>query len=65
LEKFFTFPGKTAFAVKVSTVLNIDYLSFRIFEQLAIALKNRAALKIFTVLSMLLHSVFLNNLRLP
>jgi len=31
------------------TVLNIYLLSFRIFEQLALALKNRIALKYFTV----------------
>ena len=33
------------------TVLNIYFLLFRIFEQLALALQNRAALKIFTVLN--------------
>jgi len=32
------------------TVVNIYFLSFRIFEQLALALKNRVALKFFTVL---------------
>jgi len=32
------------------TVLNIYFLSFRIFEQLALALKNRVALKFFTLL---------------
>jgi len=32
------------------TVLNMYFLSFRIFEQLALALKNRVALKFFTVL---------------
>jgi len=32
------------------TVLNICFLSFRIFEQLALALKNRVALKFFTIL---------------
>jgi len=31
-------------------LLNAYFLSFRIFEQLALALKNRVALKIFTVL---------------
>jgi len=45
------------------TVLNIYFLSFRSFEQLA--LKNRVALKFFTVLCKLLHSGFLSNLRLP
>jgi len=32
--------------------LNIYFLSFRIFEQLALALKNRVALQFFTVLNM-------------
>jgi len=32
------------------TVLNIYFLLFRIFEQLALALKNRVALEFFTVL---------------
>jgi len=32
------------------TVLNMYFLSFRIFEQLALALKNRIALEFFTVL---------------
>jgi len=36
------------------TVLNIYVLSFRIFEQLMLALKNRVALKFFTVLKYLL-----------
>jgi len=31
-------------------MLNIYFLSFRIFEQLALALKNRVALEFFTVL---------------
>jgi len=30
--------------------LNMYFLSFRIFEQLALALKNRVALEFFTVL---------------
>ena len=34
------------------TVLNIYFLLFRIFEQLALALKNRIALEFFTVLNM-------------
>jgi len=46
-------------------VLNRYFLSFRIFEQLALALKNRDSPKFFTVLSTLLHSGFLSNLRLP
>jgi len=33
-------------------VLNIHFLSFRIFEQLALALKNRVALKFVTVWNM-------------
>jgi len=32
------------------TALNICFLSFRIFEHLALALKNRVDLKMFTVL---------------
>jgi len=47
------------------TVMNIYLLSFRIFEQVALALKNRVALKIFTVFNIFLHSVFLSKLRLP
>jgi len=39
-------------------------LSFRIFEQLALALKNRVALEFFTVLNIFYHSGFLSNLRL-
>jgi len=46
------------------TVLNIYFLSFRIFEQLALALKNRVDLKFFTVLKYFYHSGFLSNLRL-
>ena len=37
------------FALKFFTVLNILF-TFRIFEQLALALKHRVVLKIFTVL---------------
>jgi len=40
------------------------FSSFRIFEQLALALKNRVALKIFTV-NIFYHSGFWSNLRLP
>jgi len=36
------------------TVLNIYFLSFRSFEQLALALKNRVALEFFTVLKYIL-----------
>jgi len=47
----------------------IDYifLSFRIFEQLTLALKFRVTLKFFTVLNIYVfyHSRFLSNLRLP
>ena len=41
-------PWKTEFALKIFTVLNIHF-TFRIFEQLALALKNRVALQFFTV----------------
>jgi len=34
---------------------------FRIFEQLALALKNRVSLKFFTVLNIFCHSRFLSN----
>jgi len=37
-------------------LLNIYFLSFRIFEQLALTLKNRVALQFFTVLNMYLLS---------
>ena len=47
------------------TVLNIYFLSSRIFKQLALALKNRAALKFFTVWKCFYHSGFLSNLCLP
>ena len=43
----------------------IHFLPFRIFEHLALALKTEFALKIFTVLSILLHSGFLSNFLLP
>jgi len=46
-------------------VLNIFSLSFRIFEQLALALKNRVALKFFIMLKYFYHSGFLINVRLP
>ena len=39
-------PWKTECALKFFTVLNIYFLSFRIFEQLALALKNRVCLEI-------------------
>jgi len=44
--------------------LNIYFLSFRVFEQPAFALKNRVALTFFTVLKYFFHSGFLSNLRL-
>jgi len=37
---------------------------FRIFEQLALALNNRVALKFFTVLKYFYHSGFLSNFAL-
>jgi len=45
------------------TVLNIYFSSFRIFEQLALALKNRVALKFFTVLNVLFTFRIFNNFR--
>jgi len=36
------------------TVLNVYFLLFRIFEQLALALKHRVALEFFTVLKYIL-----------
>ena len=47
------------------TVLNMYFLLFRVFEQLAVALKNRGALEFFTVLKYFYHSRFLSNQRLP
>ena len=46
-------------------LLNAYFLSFRIFEQLALALKNRVALILFTVLKYFFYSGILSNLRLP
>jgi len=43
-------PCKTEFSQKFCTVLAIYFSSFRIFEQLALVLKNRFDLKLFTVL---------------
>ena len=41
------------------TVLNVYYVLFKIFEQLALALKNRFALEFFTVLKyVLLFRIF-------
>jgi len=47
------------------TVLNMYFLSFRIFEQLALDLKNRVAPEFSTVLKFFYHSGILSNLRLP
>jgi len=38
------------------------FLSFRIFEQIALALKNRVVPKCFAVWNILLHTEFLSNL---
>jgi len=47
------------------TVLNTYFLSFRIFEQLALALKNRVTLKLLTVLNVHFSSLrIVSNLRL-
>jgi len=44
----------------------LEYIfAFSIFEQLALALKNRFALKYLTVLKYFLSFRILNNLRLP
>jgi len=41
------------------------FLSFKMFEQLALTMKIRVALKIFTVLNIFYHSGYLSNLHLP
>jgi len=46
-------PWKTEGALIFFTVLNMYLLSFRIFEQLALALKNRVALEFFSVWNIL------------
>jgi len=58
-------PWKTEFALKIFIVLNI-FLSFRSFEQLALALKNRLCSE-FTALNIYFfyHSGFLSGWRLP
>jgi len=57
-------PWKTEFALKIFTALNIVF-TFRIFEQLVLALKNRVCPE-FTVLNIyILPFIILNNLRLP
>ena len=58
-------PWKTEFSLKFFTVPTTYFLSFRIFEQLALALKNRFDLKFFTVLKNFYHSGFLSHLCLP
>ena len=58
-------PWKTEGALIFFIVFNMYFLSIRIFEQLALALKNRVAQKFFAVWNILLHSEFLNNLLLP
>ena len=50
IENLFTLPWKTECAAKLSTALNKYFLSFRIFQQLALALKNRVCPD-FTVLN--------------
>jgi len=56
-------PWKTECALKFFTVLNILF-TFRIFEQLALALKNRVAINSMYDMYFL-HSGFLSNLHLP
>ena len=46
-------------------VLDVYFVSFKIFEQLALALQNTSCPDIFTVLKYFYHSGFLSNLRLP
>ena len=59
-------PWKRQRSLNFFTVLNTYFLSFRIFEQLALALKNRVVLKIFTVLKIwiLLRYIFLSHFRI-
>jgi len=56
-------PWKTEVALKLFTVLNILF-TFRIFEQLALALKNRVALNSLYWICIFYRSGFLSNLRL-
>ena len=68
LNILFTFRIFEQLALKnsVPRIHCIEYfLSFRVFEKLALALKNRVALKILTLLKCFHHSGFLSNLRLP
>ena len=55
-------PWKSEFALIFFTVLNMHFLSFMIFEQLALALKNRVAQKFLLYGIYFLHSEFLCNL---
>jgi len=54
---------KNRVALKVFTVLKY-FLSFRIFEQLVLALKNRVALKFSTVWNILFTFIFFEQLAL-
>ena len=57
-------PWNTKISLKIVTVLN-KFFTFRIFEELALALQNRVCPE-FTVLNIYFyHSEFLSNLRLP
>jgi len=58
-------PWKTEGALIFFTVLNMHFLSFGIFEQLALALKNRVARKFFAVWNILFTFKIFENLRLP
>jgi len=74
IENFFTVhhfwatcacPEKSEFALKMFTELNIIF-TFRIFEQLVLALKNRVCLERFPcIANTFCHSGFLSNLHLP
>ena len=56
---------KTESALIFFTVLYVYFLSFRIFEQLVLALKNRVAQEFFTVWNILFTFRIWNNLRSP
>jgi len=57
-------PWKTECALKSFTVLNMLF-TFRIFEQLALALKNSVTWNFSLYWNISYHSGFLSNLRLP
>ena len=57
-------PWKIEFTLKFFTVLNILF-TFRIFEQLALTLKNRVCPEFIVLNIIFYHSGFLNNLHLP